>query len=118
MFVEVEVSESANCPMSLTRVFDAMEAPVQVTGVEASDPHGRDMMCDVTGWSSSGPCPAYAALVEDSGEGVALLVYGGDEGIRLRPSGHTEQWELTNPLQWGEACLLLDEHAQRTPASG
>ena len=109
MLVEVEVSQSANCPMSLTRMFDAMEEPVLVSGVVASDPEDNDQMCDVTGWSSSGPCAAYAALVEDSGEGIARLIYGGDEGIRLKPAGCEERWDLDSPNQWGEACLLLDK---------
>ena len=110
MFLEVDVSESANCSLSMVRVFDAMQEPVQVSKIMASDPGGNDLMCDVTGWSSeAGPCPAYAALVEDSGEGVAMLIYGGDEGIRLKPAGSPEGWDLNSPAQWGEACLLLDK---------
>jgi len=109
MFVEVDVSESANCPMALTRIFDAMQPPAHISNVTTSDPMGRDQMCDVTGWSSQGPCPAYAALVEDSGEGVAMLIYGGDEGIRLKPASSQEEWDLSSPDQWGEACLLLDK---------
>ena len=109
MFIEVDVSEGTNCPLSLTRMFDAREEPQAVAKVVASDPQGKDYMCDVTGWSSEeGPCPAYAVLVEDSGEGVAMLVYGGDEGIRLKPAELGEEWDLASPHQWGEACLLLD----------
>ena len=109
MFIEVEVIESANCPLSLTRMFDAMEDPVPVSEVVASDLMEEDQMCAVTGWSSSGPCPAYAVLVEDSGEGVAMLIYGGDEGIRLKPVESQDDWDLDSPNQWGEACLLLDK---------
>ena len=109
MFLEIDVSESANCPLSINRMFDAMEQPVQVSRVMASDPEGTDLMCDVTGWSALGPCPAYAALVEDSGEGIAMLVYGGDEGIRLKAADCREDWNLTSSSQWGEACLLLDK---------
>ncbi len=110
MFVEVDVEESGNCPLSVTRMFDAMEDPVGVTKVVASDPSGEDRLCHVTGWSgASGPCPAYAALVEDSGEGVAILVYGGDQGIRLKPVESPEPWDLNSADQWGEACLLLDK---------
>ncbi|MCE2463619.1 MAG: hypothetical protein J4F46_06890 [Dehalococcoidia bacterium] len=116
MFIEVEVSESANCPMSLTRVFDAMGVPIRVSRVMASDPYGQDHMCDVTGWSASGECSAYAVLVEDSGEGVAMLIYGGDEGIRLKPVGCQDAWDLNSPHQWGEACLLLDKDAKSEPA--
>ena len=115
MFVEVDVSESVNCPLSMTRVFDAMEEPAEVSSVMAADPQDTEHMCDVTGWSSSGPCPAFAALVEDSGEGIAMLVYGGDEGIRLKPADCQEGWDLNSPRQWGEACLLLDKDVNLTP---
>ena len=109
MFVQVDVSESRNCPLSVTRMFDAMREPVKVSMVMASDPRDTDLMCDVTGWSASGACPAHAVLVEDSGEGIATLVYGGDQGIRLKPVDCQEQWDLDSPQQWGEACLLLDK---------
>lgn len=111
MFLEIDVSESDNCPISLARMFDTMEEVVQVSAVMASDREGADCMCDVTGWSSTtGPCPAYAVRVEDSGEGVLTLVYGGDEGIRLKRSDCLEPWDLRSPRQWGEACLLLDQN--------
>ena len=109
MFIEVDVSASGNCPLSLTRMFDAMEDPVRVSRVLASDPNDREAMCNVTGWSAAGPCPAYAVLVEDSGDGLAMLIYGGEEGIRLKPEGNRENWNLDDPHQWGEACLLLDK---------
>jgi hypothetical protein len=48
-----------------------------------------------------------SALAEDSGEGVVLLVYGGNEGLRLQPAGSSDAWEITNSNQWGEACLML-----------
>ena len=54
-----------------------------------------------------GPCPAVSAQAEDSGEGVVLLVYGGDEGVRLQPAGSGDDWDLANLSQWGEACLML-----------
>ena len=56
----------------------------------------------------AGPCPAMAALSEDSGDGVILLVYGGDDGIRLRPSGSDAEWDVSDGDQWGEPCLMLD----------
>ena len=115
MFLEVEVSESANCPLSVTRVFDALQGPLPVSRVMASDPGNHDHMCDVTGWSASGPCPAYAALVEDSGEGIVMLIYGGEEGIRLKSAEYQEPWDLNSPRQWGEACLLLDKAVELSP---
>ena len=115
MFIEVDVSQSANCPLSVTRMFDAMDEPIQVSQVETSDLEGVEGMYAVTGWSTElGPCPAYAVLVEDSGEGIVMLVYGGDEGIRLRSTDRGEQWDLKSPNQWGEVCLLLDKDVKLT----
>ena len=114
MFIEVDVSEGAQgeIPLSVTRFFDAMEDPVQVSRVMASGPEDNDRMCDVIGWSASGPCLAYAARVEDSGEGTVMLIYGGDEGIRLKSVDCHERWDLDSPRQWGEACLLLDMNVE------
>ena len=71
-------------------------------------PTGDDVLCQVTGWSSSGPCQGYAVLVADSGEGAVTLIYGGDQGVRLKPMDNHDAWDLANPDQWGEPCLLLD----------
>ena len=62
--------------------------------------------CAVEGWSSAGggtPCPAVVVPVEDSGGGVALLLHGGDWGLRLLPDGGGA------PI--GEAYLLLSDDA-------
>jgi hypothetical protein len=107
-FIEVEVDAGENSDMSLMRVFDAREEPYAVTSLVAPRRDGTEGPCEVTGWSADGPCPACAAKVWDSGDGVALLIYGGDEGIRLRAADSDAPWDLTDPSQWGEPCLLLD----------
>lgn len=113
MFLQVEVIESANCPLAMTRMFETADVVYEVVRVRTWDLMDVERMCDVTGWSSTtGPCPAYTALVDDSGEGIARLVYGGDEGIRLKPTDVQEEWSLESPHQWGEACLLLDKDVE------
>ncbi len=111
MLFEVEVVAGGNSPMELNRVFDLISDPRPIIEVFTADSTGQDRWCDVTGWSDSGPCPAKAALSEDSGEGVILLVYGGDDGIRLKPAGSSEEWDLASQNQWGESCLMLDKDA-------
>lgn len=93
--------------MDLNRVFDLLSESKAIMRIFTADLSGQDAWCDVTGWSQAGPCPAYAALSEDSGEGVVLLVYGGDDGIRLKPVDSLEDWDLANNNQWGEPCLML-----------
>ena len=108
MFIEVDVQPGANCDYSLTRIFDAVSDPRPVTWLHAPGPRGDVGIYEVTGWSAEGPCPAYAALVENSGEERALLVYGGNEGIRLKPRGSLDPWGFDSGEQWGEPCLPLD----------
>jgi hypothetical protein len=107
VYIEVDVQEGPNAPLPVNRMFSALEPPRLVSRVMASDPKGREVMCEVTGWSSNGPVPAKAALVEDSGEGIVMLLFGGDQGIRLKSADSGEAWDLSSQSQWGEPCLLL-----------
>lgn len=112
-YIDVDVEENDNC-WPLHRIFQTL-GPVQaITAVAAPDPMGADAMRHVTGWSADGPCPAYAVSVADSGEGVVTLIFGGDEGIRLKPFDSQESWDLGSPHQWGEPCLLLDPDVERS----
>ena len=45
--------------------------------------------------------------MEDSGAGIAVLVYGGLWGVRLKPVSLVEEWNLDSPQQWGEPYLSL-----------
>ena len=107
MLIEIEVNAGENSPLDLHRMFDLLEDPRPVNRVMAPDPLGADVWCEVVGWDWNGPCQAMAALAEDSGEGVVLLVYGGSEGVRLRPADVAAEWDLSDAGQWGEACLML-----------
>ncbi len=111
MLMEIDVTDGGNSPLTVNRVFDLLDQPRDIIGVFTAGQDGEDGWRRVTGWSELGPCPARAARSEDSGEGVILLVYGGDEGIRLQSWDSTEKWDLANSNQWGEACLMLDKDA-------
>lgn len=112
MYIEVDVSEGPNCSWTLARLFKALTTPHPVREVIAPNPNGNDCLCQVTGWSASGPCEAKAVLVEDSGEGVSMLLYGGDAGLRLKALDNEEPWDLDSSLQWGEPCLLLNQDVE------
>jgi hypothetical protein len=107
MLYEVEVLADGNSPMDLNRVFDLLDDPKPVIKIFTADFMGQDRWCQVTGWSDQGQCAAYAVQAEDSGDGVILLIYGGNEGIRLKPDDSVDDWELENDSQWGEPCLML-----------
>lgn len=105
----MDVEAGGNSDLSLTRLFEALDAPREVRWVEAAfRPDGWEGPCDVIGWADGGPVPAQAVRAADSGDGVVVLVYGGGEGVRLRPSGSAAPWSLDDPEQWGEPCLMLE----------
>jgi hypothetical protein len=114
MLLEIDVAAGGNSPMDLNRIFDLLDQPKIIRRVFTVNPAGTDVWCDVAGWSVDGLCPAYAVLAEDSGDGVILLVYGGDQGIRLKPADCSENWGLESANQWGEPCLMLDKNAPYT----
>ena len=107
MYIEVDVEESPNCDLSLVKVFESNEGPRIISRVQASRPGYPPEIWNITGWSEQGPSPAFAAKVSDSGEGIVLLIYGGNLGIRLKPTNSTSPWSLMDKNQWGEPCLLL-----------
>ena len=119
MYIEVDVRAGDNCDYPLARMFSAMGEARSITRVYGPGPRGEMGLFDVTGWSAEGNCEAYAVQVEDSGEGWALLIFGGDEGIRLKTANSPEPWSISDEAQWGEPCLLLDldsevEYAEST----
>jgi hypothetical protein len=36
-----------------------------------------------------------------------MLIYGGEDGIRLKPADDSTGWDAAAAEQWGEACLML-----------
>ena len=106
-FIEVDVQAGPNTDWAVVKMFEAKEEPREVTSVVCRRPDGTTGPCSVTGWGGDGPVPSYAVSVGDSGEGVVLLVYGGEAGIRLKDGDSIEPWDLESPNQWGEPCLLL-----------
>ncbi len=67
--------------------------------------------CAVTGWSSSGPADAFCTPIEESGDGPARLLHGGDHGLRLAriaapDASASVRWGIESAEQWGEPFLL------------
>lgn len=70
--------------------------------------NGAEQPVQVTGWDaeSASPCPAFACKVEESGDGMAMLIYGGSGGIRVKPLEDESEWTLNSPNQYGETHLV------------
>ncbi|MCI0526640.1 MAG: hypothetical protein L0Y56_04200 [Nitrospira sp.] len=108
MFLEVE--ENPNCKgMDMMR-FKELGPPKRLKQVRLYDRKDQGEWCQITGWTNEEGCtlcPAYARPIEDSGIGMAYLIYGGNYGIRLKPVEMDEAWNLSSPHQWGEPYLVL-----------
>jgi len=108
--VIVEVESNENCEGSVFARFKEVSAARPVLQVRLHDRNQLGEWYWVTGWSDDQQtpvCPAYAQLVEDSGSGLAHLIYGGMYGLRFKPINVEEAWNLESPHQWGEAYLSL-----------
>ncbi len=105
-FVNLFIDPNPNCPEGCDQRFQTTAEPRPVRLIRYARGGGESVDCDVAGWTGEGggaPCPAWAVPVEDSGAGVATLLYGGDWGLRLTPRDGS--------APFGEPYLLLDEEA-------
>ena len=110
LVIVIEISQNPNCEAVEMRVFHDLEPPRRVSRVRLERAGGESRWWDVTGWTVSGAAaPALAQKVDDSGDGVAFLIYGSDAGLRLRPAGSGTPWQLGHPEQWGLPFLLTTE---------
>ena len=108
MFLEVENSE--NFEGSLFLRFKDVGPAQPLLQVKLYDRFPQGEWCDVVGWTDNEVephCFALAQAVEDSGSGVAYLIFGGNCGIRIKLATTKEPWSLESSNQWGESHLLL-----------
>ena len=72
---------------------------------------GAWQWCAVTGWADDAPAPALLTPIEESGDGPALLLHGGNHGLRLAAITEPAEaarvrWDLADAGQWAEPFLL------------
>src|SRR5687767_14339674 len=98
MHVDVIVEPNPNSGgEDVMRRWEARSAPRPVTRVRWARDAGEALECRVTGWGPGGACEAAGVDVEDSGAGTAVLVTGGDWGVRLSRSDSRAPWSLDDP---------------------
>ena len=124
----VEVESNDNCPSGCFARFKEAGPARLVSQVRLYDRNPAGEWHWVTGWGddqSHPACPAYAQLVEDSGSGLAYLVYGGLYGLRFKPIDADEPWIELRQLyvmnEWrgaGAARALMDWALEEGKARG
>src|SRR5215471_6994972 len=103
--VLIQIDDNPNCEAWNGQVYQPQTEPQAVAQVR-NERDGVEAWCDITGVDDDASlCPALACLVEDSGEGMCYLIFGGAWGLRLRQSA--TPWDVDNPDQWGVPYLLL-----------
>ena len=107
-----EIEENPNCGPSDMMRFRENGPPQKVTQVRLYDRDPNGKLYWVTGWTDRPDAPtagAFVQPVEDSGSGMAYLLYGGNCGLRFKPVTSDAPWRLDDPAQWGEPYLLLGD---------
>jgi hypothetical protein len=109
-YTHIEVDANDNTPMTAQQVYKNVGLPFPVSHVRIYEGTPEGELYAITGWFSHADEPAvtaYAVEIEDSSEGRAYLVYGGDWGVRLRRADSAAAWSLDDPDQMGETHLVL-----------
>jgi hypothetical protein len=109
-YTHIEVEPNDNTPMMAQQVYKNIDLPFPVSHVRIYEGEPEGTLFTITGWASTEggtAVPAYAVQIEDSSEGVAFLVYGGDWGVRMRPADSAANWSIDDPEQVGETHLVL-----------
>ena len=109
-YTYVEVESNPNSAMSASQVFHNIDSPFRVVQVRIFEGEPGGQLCAIVGWSSENggtAVAAHAVHIEDSSQGQAFLIYGGDWGVRLRPAENKDAWAHENGSQWGEPYLVL-----------
>ncbi|MFQ5673944.1 MAG: hypothetical protein ACE5G9_12730 [Nitrospinales bacterium] len=105
MYVEVESCPNVDAEFSM--VYKEVTPPREVYCIEYDAGAGEKPM-QVTGWDAAAdsPCPSYACKIDESGDGRALLIFGGSGGIRMKELEDPSPWNSNSPSQWGETHLV------------
>src|SRR5258708_2132981 len=103
--VFLQIDENPNCPAFDGQVFQPKTPARPIVQVRL-ERNGSVEWWDITGLDEHTPSPAMACLIDDSGDGACLLVFGGSWGLRFKKP-FTGSWDLNDHSQWGSGLLLL-----------
>lgn len=109
MYIDIEPND--NLAEACMATFNVTGPGRSVTAIHL-DVDDVWVWCAVTGWEDGAPVPAVLTPIEESGDGPALLVSGGNQGLRLaRLAGPDDltvvPWDLDDAGQWAEGFLIV-----------
>ena len=103
----IDVTAGKNTGQNFSMMYRHVSPPREVFCIKYQA-NGEETPVQVKGWDAqtNSPCAAYACRIEESGDGTALLVYGGSGGIRMKSLDDEREWSLSASDQWGETHLV------------
>jgi hypothetical protein len=103
------IDDNPNCSYE-ERVFGSSGGIKKVSCIRVEKPgNASPEWWDVMGVNENKEfSPAQAVRVEDSADGTAWLIYGGNWGLRLKKMGTNSPWSLEDAHQWGAPFFVLD----------
>lgn len=104
----LDIPANPNCPEGAMATFKEA-GPARAVRALRLHLDGGWAWYAVTGWEDGRAVPARLAPIEESGDGPALVVAGGGDGLRLAPlgaDGDAPAWDLADPAQRGEPFLI------------
>ena len=108
MYIDIDPNDNLDEACMATFKETGASAPVRAVRLCRD---GVWQWCAITGWADAAAIPALLTPIEESGDGPALLLHGGNHGLRLAaipaPADHTRvRWDLGDANQWAEPFLL------------
>lgn len=107
MYIDIEPNDNLDEACMATFNTTGAGRPLRAIRLEVD---GVWTWCAVTGWQDDQPIQALITPIEESGDGPALLITGGNHGLRLAripgPEAAAVAWDLADPSQWSEGFLI------------
>ncbi len=105
--VWIDIEENDNCGYFPMQTFEKRGVERRAGGIVLEDVSNASGPHEVVGWCDGAPCDVRVVRISDSGAGESVLIYGGNNGIRLRPARSVLGWEIGAEGQFGEPYMLL-----------
>ena len=109
----LEVESCGNFPDSISQMYHVISTPRKIHSIHY-EKDGEEINVSIIGWDAETetPCPVYICQIEESGDGVALLIFGGNGGIRMKSLADDSPWDVNDPNQWSESHLVYPRESK------